>query len=41
MLEKIADFLVEGVFWIETEYGIQFNDVTWTSSEKKCIISFN
>ena len=35
MLEKIADFLVEGVFWIETEYGVQFNDVTLTNSEKK------
>ena len=34
-LEKIADFLVEGVYWTELINGIQFNDIKEIELKKK------
>ena len=35
MLEKIADFLVDDLYWNEEEYGVQFHDVTSVHSDKR------
>ena len=35
MLEKIADFLVDGLYWSGEEYGVQFHDVTSVHSDKR------
>ena len=35
MLEKIADFLVDGLYRSEEEYGVQFHDVTSVHSDKR------
>ena len=33
-VKKIADFLVDGLYWSEEEYGVQFHDVTSAHSDK-------
>ena len=35
LLEKIADYLEDGLFWIEVENGVLFNDITPVDSDKK------